>query len=92
MVLTLIQKYMAFCRLISNTHVTTNLQSLLWKDENISVFDKNKPDADVAKVSINLITDLQSYSKFKSYWVECRMTCRQTWTAIITTRRVKYHY
>jgi hypothetical protein len=41
-----------------------------WKDENISVFDKTKPDADAAKAARNAIADLQNFSTFKPYWVE----------------------
>jgi hypothetical protein len=56
---------MAFRRPTLNMYATTNPQ----KDQNISVFDKTKPDTDVTKAAINLISDLQSYSKVKSYWV-----------------------
>jgi hypothetical protein len=41
-----------------------------WKDENISVFDNTKPDADVAKVARNAIADLQPFSTIKSLWVK----------------------
>jgi hypothetical protein len=41
-----------------------------WKDENISVFDETKPDADVAKVARNSIAALQPFSTVKSFWVE----------------------
>jgi hypothetical protein len=53
-------------------HVCDNKSAIAatWKDENISVSNKTKPDADVAKVAINLIADLQSYSKVKAYWFE----------------------
>jgi hypothetical protein len=41
-----------------------------WKEENISVFEKAKPDADVAKVAQNAIADLQPFSAVKCFWVE----------------------
>jgi hypothetical protein len=42
-------------------HVCDNQTAIsaTWKDENISVFDKTKPDADVAKLAKNGIADLQ---------------------------------
>jgi hypothetical protein len=41
-------------------HVCNNQSAITanWKDENISVFDKTKPDADVIKVARKSITDL----------------------------------
>jgi hypothetical protein len=71
MVLALIRKVYRF--LPPNIkHVCDNQYEVTatWKDENISVFDNTKPDTDVAKVARNSITDLQSYSKNKAYWVE----------------------
>jgi septin family protein len=41
-----------------------------WKDENISIFDKTKPDADVAKVARNAIAALQPFSTIKSFCVQ----------------------
>jgi hypothetical protein len=41
-----------------------------WKDENISVFDKTKPDADVTKVARNAIADIQQYYQVNAFWVE----------------------
>jgi hypothetical protein len=49
-------------------HVCNNQSAIFytWKDENISVFDKTKPDDDVAKVYRNSISDIQLHSKVKS--------------------------
>jgi hypothetical protein len=40
------------------------------KDEHISVFDKTKPDADVAKVSRISISNIQKHSRVHVFWVE----------------------
>jgi hypothetical protein len=40
------------------------------KDDNSSVFDKTKPDSDLAKVAQNAIADLQPVYTVKPFWVE----------------------
>jgi hypothetical protein len=44
--------------------------SATWKDKHISVFDRTKPDADVAKIARNAIKDIQQHSLINAYWVE----------------------
>jgi hypothetical protein len=53
-------------------HVCDNQSSITatWKDENISVFEKSKPDADVAKVDRSSIADIRQYSIIKLLWVQ----------------------
>jgi hypothetical protein len=48
----------------------TKFISATWKDENASVFDKTKPDADVAKVARLAILDIQKHSQVHAFWVE----------------------
>jgi hypothetical protein len=40
-----------------------------WKDKNLSVFDKTKPDADVIMVARSAISELQQFSTVKAVWV-----------------------
>jgi hypothetical protein len=63
-ILTLIHKVFGFSPL-SIQHVCDNKYAInaTWKDENISVFDKTKPNADVAKVARNVIADIQQHPK-----------------------------
>jgi hypothetical protein len=53
-------------------HVCDNKSAIsaTWKDENISVFYKTKPDADVAKVARLAISDIQKHSQVHAFWVE----------------------
>jgi hypothetical protein len=53
-------------------HVCDNQSAIsaTWKDENIIVFDKTKPDADVAKVARSSISNLQIHSNVNTYLVE----------------------
>jgi hypothetical protein len=40
-----------------------------WKDKNISVFEKTKPDANVSKLARTSITTIQCYYKVKAFWI-----------------------
>jgi hypothetical protein len=53
-------------------HVCDNKSAInaTWKDKSISVFDKTKSDADVAKVARNAIADIQQHSQVNAFWVE----------------------
>jgi hypothetical protein len=53
-------------------HVCDNQSTIsaIWKDENVCIFDKTKPDADVAKLSRNAIADLQQHPLVTAYWAE----------------------
>jgi hypothetical protein len=53
-------------------HVCDNKSAITstWKDENISIFDKKKTDADVANVARNSIAALQPFYTVKYFWVE----------------------
>jgi ribonuclease HI len=53
-------------------HVCDNQSAIsaTWKDKNISVFDKTKPDANVAKVARNAIVEIQQHSQVNAFWVE----------------------
>jgi hypothetical protein len=53
-------------------HVCDNKSAInaTWKDENISVSDKKKTDADVAKVARLAISNIQQHSQVHAFWVE----------------------
>jgi hypothetical protein len=70
-VFTLIRKVYGFAP-PSIEHVCKNQSAIsaTWKDENINIFNKSKPDADVAKLSRNAIADLELHFLVTAYWVE----------------------
>jgi hypothetical protein len=70
-ILTLIRKVYGFFY-PSIQHVCDNKSAInaTWKDENISVFYKTKPDADVAKVARLAISDIQQHSQVDTFCVE----------------------
>jgi hypothetical protein len=70
-IITLIRKVYGFSP-PTIEHVCDNKSAITatWKYENISVFDKTKLDADVAKVARNSIAALQPFSTIKPFWVE----------------------
>jgi hypothetical protein len=88
-IFTLIQKVYEFSP-PSVQHVCDNKSAInaTWKDEKISVFDKTKPDADVAKVARNAITDIQQDYQVKAFCVECHTNKRAP--PFLTTGRTKY--
>jgi hypothetical protein len=53
-------------------HVCNNKSAInaTWKDENISIFNKMKPDAGIAKFARNAIADIQQHSQVSAFWVE----------------------
>jgi hypothetical protein len=52
-------------------HVCDNQSAITatWKDDNKSVFDKTKPDADVIKVTCVAIVELKEHSTVNTLWV-----------------------
>jgi hypothetical protein len=70
-ILTLIRKVYGFFP-PSIQHICDNKSDInaTWKDGNISVFEKTKPDADVAKVARLTISDIQQHSQVNAFWIE----------------------
>jgi hypothetical protein len=58
--------------LIQDVCDNKSASSATWKDENASVFDNTKPDADIAKVARLAISDIQQHSQVQAFWVEGR--------------------
>jgi hypothetical protein len=85
-ILTLIWKVYGFSpRKIEHVCENKSAITATWKDENISFFEKTKPNTDVAEVARNTIADLQTFFYCQS--LLGRSSHQQTWPVILTTRR-----